>query len=546
MNVLPVIARELRAEARRTMNYWLRLAGASAALAGLLLLSLETQGFAIGQGSRLFNGLNLTLFAALWLVGPLLTSDCISAEKREGTLGLLFLTPLNPRDIVLAKTLVQALRALSLLLVAFPVLAIPLLLGGVTWTDLARAALLDLSAVLLALTTGLLASCWGRQWARTTLLALGLSLASGFLFVALHGSYRVWQWMSITGAPFSTTQFLHALMNYLESRLANFPLFQFGQDLPFFWIWRGRGGGADTKSVGLAAALLAVAVALALLVLWLAARRIRRAWQEEPPGRHQVWWLRVFCTPQVWRGLFRRHMARALERNPIGWLQQYSWSGRLTKWGWCLGLVLVECGLFVGSAWGLYLELQKPLGCALALGIALSAASSFRKERQTGALELILVTPLRVRQVILGRLAGLWSQFLPSVLILISIWLYMIESRQYIWRGWFGGTPTESLFPVWLAGTYLTLPVVGLLCSLGPRPVVVNWLQAAAVGLLGPVLLGVVVDRVFAAAVPWAVEPGFSAGPMLFSQLGVAAVTWWLLERSLTRRRFLGRRPTPI
>ncbi|MDW8310682.1 MAG: ABC transporter permease, partial [Verrucomicrobiales bacterium] len=179
MNVLPVITRELRGEARRASNYWLRLAGAAAVLAVLLGLVAQMQGFAIGQGSRLFNSLNLTLFAALWLVVPLLTADCISAEKRGGTLGLLFLTPLKARDIVLAKGVVHTLRAVSLLLAALPVLAIPVLLGGVTWMDLARAALLDFSAVTLALTTGLLASCWCREWARATLLALGLSLASG-------------------------------------------------------------------------------------------------------------------------------------------------------------------------------------------------------------------------------------------------------------------------------------------------------------------------------------------------------------------------------
>jgi ABC-type transport system involved in multi-copper enzyme maturation permease subunit len=547
MNLTPVITRELRGEARRTMNYWLRLAGAAAVLAALLLLSLRMQGFAIGQGGRLFNSLNLTLFAAIWLVAPLLTADCISAEKREGTLGLLFLTPLKPRDIVIAKSLVHTLRALSLLLAALPVLAIPLLLGGVTWMDLARAALMDFSAVVLALTTGLLASCWCREWSRTTMLALGLSLGSGFFFVALHGAYWVWQWMGTGRTGFSMGQFARALLNYLESRLANFPLLQLGQDVPFYFIWRGRGGGGTSaQSVWLAGALLGVALVLALLVMWLAARRIRRAWQEEPPTRRQAWWLRVFCTPQFWRGLFGRYMRRSLERNPIGWLQEYSWSARLSKWGWCLGLVLVECVLFAGSAWGLYVELQKPLGLALALGIGLTAAGSFRKERQTGALELILVTPLRVRQIILGRLIGLWSQFLPSVIIVISIWLYLIESRQYMWRGWFGGSPTESLFPLWLASTYLTMPVVGLLFSLSPRHVIVNWLWACVVGLLMPWVVGEVVVALVTPAHPVGPVWGSSARGLLIGELSVAAITWLLLTRNLTQRSFVLRRAAPV
>ena len=36
-----------------------------------------------------------------------LSSDSISREKREGTLGLLFLTPLGSRDIVIGKALLQ-------------------------------------------------------------------------------------------------------------------------------------------------------------------------------------------------------------------------------------------------------------------------------------------------------------------------------------------------------------------------------------------------------------------------------------------------------
>ena len=70
MNVTPVIVRELRAEARRATNYWLRLAGAAALLTALLMLSLRTGLLAVGQGSQLFHNLNMTLFAAIWLVVP--------------------------------------------------------------------------------------------------------------------------------------------------------------------------------------------------------------------------------------------------------------------------------------------------------------------------------------------------------------------------------------------------------------------------------------------------------------------------------------------
>jgi len=40
---------------------------------------------------------------------PMLAADCVSRERREGTLGLLFLTPLDARGIMLAKSMVHHL-----------------------------------------------------------------------------------------------------------------------------------------------------------------------------------------------------------------------------------------------------------------------------------------------------------------------------------------------------------------------------------------------------------------------------------------------------
>src|SRR6266540_5612194 len=98
----PVIVRELRAESRRPFTYWLRVIGACALLVafGLTMFSLGSlaalSGPAFGGagafalpyrflGATLFGNLNAALFAAVWLLVPLLTADCLSREKREGT-----------------------------------------------------------------------------------------------------------------------------------------------------------------------------------------------------------------------------------------------------------------------------------------------------------------------------------------------------------------------------------------------------------------------------------------------------------------------------
>ena len=104
LNAAPVLVRELRAESRSPVNFWLR-----GLAAGVIILVFA--GFMLGAeleaseyGAALFSALHLTLFYGLWIVAPLMTADCISREKREGTLGLPFLTPLTALEVILGKS----------------------------------------------------------------------------------------------------------------------------------------------------------------------------------------------------------------------------------------------------------------------------------------------------------------------------------------------------------------------------------------------------------------------------------------------------------
>ena len=121
VNALPVIERELGSEARNSMNYGLRLASAAMMLGMLAACYVGLDGRIGGRGNYFFNVLQPTLFSLIWLLGPIMTCDCISKERRDGTLGLLFLTPLRPVDVGLAKTLSGILRAFTLILAVLPV-----------------------------------------------------------------------------------------------------------------------------------------------------------------------------------------------------------------------------------------------------------------------------------------------------------------------------------------------------------------------------------------------------------------------------------------
>src|SRR5947209_1347840 len=176
MPFLPVIERELRASSRQPFTYWLRAIAVTALLFASLLFGLS-HGFEPNLGSSLFSSLHFTLFCAIWVLVPLLTADCISRERREGTLGLLFLTRLAATDIVVAKGLAQGLRALTLWLAVVPVLTVPFLLGGVGRSEVALSVLINFSSICWALAAGLLASAWGKAWLRALLRAAILATA---------------------------------------------------------------------------------------------------------------------------------------------------------------------------------------------------------------------------------------------------------------------------------------------------------------------------------------------------------------------------------
>ena len=104
MRFLSVAARELRSTARQKATYRVRWITAGIFL-GLLVWLLWAFGGLTNQRAvpRIFRVYSvLTLLYCLFM-STARTADCISVERREGTLGLLFLTNLNSSEIILGK-----------------------------------------------------------------------------------------------------------------------------------------------------------------------------------------------------------------------------------------------------------------------------------------------------------------------------------------------------------------------------------------------------------------------------------------------------------
>ncbi|MCI0536424.1 MAG: ABC transporter permease subunit, partial [Verrucomicrobiales bacterium] len=97
------------------------------------------------------------------MAGIRYTADALSEERRGGTLGLLFLTDLRGFDVVLGKLAVTSLDAFFALLAIFPMLGLPVLLGGVTGIEFWRMTLVLLNTLLFSLSIGLFVSTFGQN-----------------------------------------------------------------------------------------------------------------------------------------------------------------------------------------------------------------------------------------------------------------------------------------------------------------------------------------------------------------------------------------------
>src|SRR6185436_4511008 len=166
MTILPIVERELRVAARRPGTYWLRLTAAFVAIAvfGWMLLTLLRDNVpSAAHGRYLFRALFGLAFAYCLLIGARLTSDCLSEEKREGTLGLLFLTDLKGYDIVLGKLAATSVNSIYAILAILPVISLPVQLGGVTASELWQSALVLLNTIFFSLAAGIFVSTLSRN-----------------------------------------------------------------------------------------------------------------------------------------------------------------------------------------------------------------------------------------------------------------------------------------------------------------------------------------------------------------------------------------------
>ena len=419
MNFLPIASRELRVAARKRSTFWLRDAAALAVLviAGAALLMAHVSWAGTSQvGRLLFYVLTWLCLVAGLASGLFFTSDCLSEEKREGTLGLLFLTDLRGYDVALGKLLAGSLRSFYSLLAVFPILAITLLLGGVSAGQYWKSALALVNALFFSLTTGMAVSAVSRDSQRAM---------AATLFVVLLLS---------AGGPGAD-----GVMAGLHGRSFS-PFWSLASPA---WVLMAAGGLVGTSYwKGLLATQL-----IGWSMLALSSALVPHAWQD--PRRNRYTLNAGFSYAWRYGGAARRARVRRrlVEQQPVAWLicrERWQALGL-----WALAFLLVTGFCWAGIKHQDALMLWSMLGALLAMVLYLWAASQscrfFVEARRSGLLELLLATPLKERHIIDGQWAGLRHMFgLPLLLLLGCFTVGTVLSQQRMHRSLQQASSTAS------------------------------------------------------------------------------------------------------
>ncbi|MBI3268947.1 MAG: ABC transporter permease [Planctomycetes bacterium] len=399
-------------------------------------------------GVLLYRILFGTLLALLSLLAPVLTGGMIAEERRRGTLEILFLTPISPAAILLAKFASRIAWLLLLLLLPAPVLLVCLNFGGVSSEEVwLGAALLGVCAVWTASLGAFFSSL---SWYSYQ------GVVRSYIVLALQATLAPLALAKWSGLPWTETLFLTSPQGYAFARVCR-------PDRLAGW------------ELALAPPLSQMFLALSALALVLAACKVRRlrdavaptAMAElattadgtppPPPAAENRWDRRlvavVLCAGTVaaamlvpaaagrLRGLSalpflalaivaeRLHRrfrptprgSGAVWEDPVAWREEVlGRTGTLANLADVTLIVLAvlllhACSTEAPEAGALALHAAL---VALEFGLTLIGASilgllAFSREAEEAQLDLLLVTTLTPRQLVSGRIAGILRTMWP-------------------------------------------------------------------------------------------------------------------------------------
>ncbi len=445
MAMVPVVDRELRVASRKTSLYWGRLLFAgSAIVVGAIFLYSLSRDLPVRVGQQMFGFLVNMTFLYCALAGVWATSDCLSEERRSETLGLLFLTNLKSLDVVLGKLVATSLQSVYGVFAVVPVLAIPLILGGVEFEEFLRVMLVLGSVLLVSLSLGVFVSSRSvnavKSGSAVFLLVLVLCGAGPLLILILDSSPIELNSAARMGFLYSSPAF--ALYHAYKAA--------YGLQPSAYWV-------SVLLSFGYSFGLLALA-SRCVSVSWKGTARrseintsgVQEREAEQDSGRGN---------------------SRVLDENPLLW--KFSRRSRMRNWVFgglgAIGLYWLWGSFSYGQDFyneANYLFTAFLMQFMLKCWVGAEAATRFGEDRRSGALELLLCTPLKVREILLGHSQSFyWQFFWPVFFVLVVCFSFLLEPLTSRWA--LIDPSTRYWVRLFLVGIVLFVLDLYALCWLG-------------------------------------------------------------------------------
>ena len=365
----------------------------------------------------------------------MLAATEVAHEKDRRTLILLLLTNLSNSELVLGKLLASLLGVLVMLAAALPVFMLTALLGGVSYGQIARAMAVTLATVLVCGSLGSLLALWREktfQALAMTVLVLVLWLAVGEI-VAAGALGETSRRPAVPDAGRRPEPLAGHSRSHPPLRPSPAGAGTVGHARPPVSV-AGRG----------AVALLLNGVAMAMVRVWNPSREAmagggerreetrRRGDRETGSGGSRCQPVELALHPLVSLLLVspspRPLATRRVWDNPVIWREMRTWAyGRKI-----LVVRLAYLALFALAAGGLYwIARRRSVGRArperrgcLAPLVLLSlvlvnaqAVTSLTSERDVRALDLLLVTDLTPKEIVYGKLGGVFYNTKEMVLL---------------------------------------------------------------------------------------------------------------------------------
>ena len=437
MLVGPVFTRELTA-APRSLRFYLTRAGYVAALFGLsftawLILSQKVRG--LGDLAR-FGSEVFTLLAPIQLViamafSALIIAAEVAQEKDRRTLDLLLMTNLTNSELVLGKLFANMLRVFVPIVAAIPLFVALALLGGISYWQIARVVAVTLVAAIAAGSLGSMIALWRERTFQS--LALTALVIVFWLLGAEIIRSGVWQgeWLGIGAVDWAAAiSPFRAIQQALRPLPPTIPALQ----------WCG----------GTVNLFLILTSTLALLInLWAIARV--RVWNPTQQRESRLQDADEAVDQQL-QGVSKKSVqeSRNVWDNPILWREICTWAyGKKI-----IAVRLAYLVIFAICAMGLYQELNsgnifsyqqmnfihsaaKPIIPLMLLGFILVnalAVTSLTNERDLRALDLLLVTDLTPKEIIYGKLGGIFFNSKEMILLPLGLcfvlWHYNLLDNE--------------------------------------------------------------------------------------------------------------------